>query len=160
MIDDYYTRGWLLHKGMNSLRLLVDTRSVRPVTHPRLQARLFRAKPSLKNKIPVILSGVDGKLKNWRTLMGELRQFHPGLKVSHIKELPKGDFLVIGDSVKMLSYYKTNLKWRQLQVKMLRGLQGQQISKSVNLLYCLWIIITSRILNWFTQNKVLQNPYY
>ena len=31
--------------------------------------------------------------------MGELRQYHPSLKVSQIKELPKGDFLVIGDSV-------------------------------------------------------------
>ena len=31
--------------------------------------------------------------------MGELRQYHPSLKVSQIKELPKGDYLVIGDSV-------------------------------------------------------------
>ena len=31
--------------------------------------------------------------------MGELRQFHLGLKISQIKELPKGDFLIIGDSV-------------------------------------------------------------
>ena len=31
--------------------------------------------------------------------MGELRQYHPSLKVSQIKELPKGDFLVIGHSV-------------------------------------------------------------
>ena len=28
-----------------------------------------------------------------------MRQFHPGLKVSQIKELPKGDFLINGDSV-------------------------------------------------------------
>ena len=31
--------------------------------------------------------------------MGELRQHHPSLKVSQVKELPKGDLLVIGDSV-------------------------------------------------------------
>ena len=31
--------------------------------------------------------------------MGELRQYHPSLKVSGIKELPKGDFLIIGDSI-------------------------------------------------------------
>ena len=31
--------------------------------------------------------------------MGELRQFHPSLKISQIKELSKGDFLIIGDSV-------------------------------------------------------------
>ena len=53
-------------------------------------------KPNLKNKIPMIPSGVDGKFKNWRSIMGELRQYHPSLK---IKELPKNDFLVIGDSV-------------------------------------------------------------
>ena len=31
--------------------------------------------------------------------MGELRQYQPSLKISSIKELPKGDFVVIGDSV-------------------------------------------------------------
>ena len=31
--------------------------------------------------------------------MGELRQYHPGLKVSSIKELPKGDFIVTANSV-------------------------------------------------------------
>ena len=58
-----------------------------------------RPKPSIKNSIPVILSGVDEKFKHWRTLMGELRQYHPSLKISKIKELPKGDFVAIGDSV-------------------------------------------------------------
>ena len=58
-----------------------------------------RPKPSIQNSIPVILNGVDEKFKNWRTLMGELRQFHPSLKISQIKELPKGNFVVIGDSV-------------------------------------------------------------
>ena len=47
----------------------------------------------------MIISGVDPKLKNWRKLMGELRQYHPCLKVSNVKELPKGDFLLIGDSI-------------------------------------------------------------
>ena len=59
-----------------------------------------RPKPaSIKNKIPVILSGIKEEHKNWRKLMGELRQFHPGLKISQIKELPKGHFLIIGDSM-------------------------------------------------------------
>ena len=59
-----------------------------------------RPKPAIiKNKIPVILSGIKAEHKNWRKLLGELRQFHPGLKVSQIKELPKGDFLLIGDSM-------------------------------------------------------------
>ena len=56
-----------------------------------------RPKPAIiKNNIPVILSGIKAEHKNWRKLLGELKQFHPGLKVSQIKELPKGDFLIIG----------------------------------------------------------------
>ena len=31
--------------------------------------------------------------------MGKWRQYHPSLKVSQAKELPKSDLLVIGDSV-------------------------------------------------------------
>ena len=53
----------------------------------------------IKNKIPVILSGIKEEHKAWRKLLGELRQFHPSLKTSQIKELPKGDFLIIGDSM-------------------------------------------------------------
>ena len=71
-----------------------------------------RPKPSLKNKIPVILNGVDGKFKNWRTLMGELRQFHPSLKISQIKELPKCDFLVIGDSVQDIIILQSESKMK------------------------------------------------
>ena len=60
-------------------------------------------RPSLsitKSKIPVIISGIDKKFKTWRSVMGEsLRQFHPSLKVSQVKELPRGDLLIIGDSV-------------------------------------------------------------
>ena len=57
-----------------------------------------RPSPSItKNKIPVIISGIDKKFKTWRSVMGELR--HPSLKVSQVKELPKGDLLIIRDSV-------------------------------------------------------------
>ena len=52
-----------------------------------------RPNPNIKNTIPVILSGVNEEFRNWRKLMGELRQFHPSLKISQIKELSKGDFL-------------------------------------------------------------------
>ena len=59
----------------------------------------IRPRPYPKNTIPVIISGVDPKIKNWRQVMGELRQYHPCLKVSNVKELPKGHFLLIGDSI-------------------------------------------------------------
>ena len=42
---------------------------------------------------------VDEKFKSWRKLTGELRQYHPSLRISIIKELPKGDFVAIGDSL-------------------------------------------------------------
>ena len=57
----------------------------------------IRPRPYPKNTIPVIINGVDPKIKDWRQLMGEPRQYHPCLKVSNVKELPKSDFVLIGD---------------------------------------------------------------
>ena len=58
-----------------------------------------RPKPfTYKNTIPVIFSGIDAKFQNWRSVMGELRQYHHSLKNSQIKELAKGGLLVVGDS--------------------------------------------------------------
>ena len=58
-----------------------------------------RPKPSTyKNTIPVIFSGIDTKFQNWRSIMGELRQYHPSLKISQIKEFAKRGLLVVGDS--------------------------------------------------------------
>ena len=87
----------------------METRSVGPATHLRYQASPSKALPRptplrtparpKPNTIPVIISGVDEKFKSWRKLLGELRQYHPSLKISRIKELPKGDFVAIGDSM-------------------------------------------------------------
>ena len=71
-----------------------------------------RPKPNLRNKIPVILSGVDRKLKTQKSIMGELRQYHPSLKVSQIKELPKGDYSVIGDSVQDIIILQSETKMK------------------------------------------------
>ena len=71
-----------------------------------------RPKPSIKNSILVILSGVDGKFKNWRSIMGELRKYHPSLKVSQIKELPKGDYLVIGYSMQDIIILQSETKMK------------------------------------------------
>ena len=69
-------------------------------------------KPSIKNSIPVILSGVNGKFEHWRSVLGALRQCHPSLKVFQIKKLPKGDSLFIGDSVQgiVISQSETKMK--------------------------------------------------
>ena len=44
--------------------------------------------------------------------MSELRQLHPILKVSQIKELPKCDFLVIGDSVQDVTILQSESKMK------------------------------------------------
>ena len=47
-----------------------------------------------------IISDVDGKIKTWSKQTGELGQYHPSLKILRLKELPKGDFVAIGDSLR------------------------------------------------------------
>ena len=71
-----------------------------------------RPRLSHKNTIPVIISGVDDKIKTRRQLMGELRRYHPGLKVSSIKALPKGDFVIVGDLLQdvIISQSETKMK--------------------------------------------------
>ena len=71
-----------------------------------------RPQPSLKNTIPVIISGVDDKIKTWRQLMGELRQYHPSLKVSSIKALPKGNFVIVGDSLQDVTILQSETKMK------------------------------------------------
>ena len=44
--------------------------------------------------------------------MGKLRQYHASLKVSQIKELPKGDYLVIGDSVQDVVILQSETKMK------------------------------------------------
>ena len=67
------TRGRKKHKASNSPTLPSQPKSgsfeptLGTPVHPR---------PNLENKISVILSGVDGKFKIWRSMMAELRQYH------------------------------------------------------------------------------------
>ena len=44
--------------------------------------------------------------------MGVFRQFHPSLKISQTKELPKGDFLIIGDSVQDVIILQSETKMK------------------------------------------------
>ena len=44
--------------------------------------------------------------------MGKLRQYHPCLKVSNVKELPKGDFLLIGDSIQDVAILQNESKMK------------------------------------------------
>ena len=46
--------------------------------------------------------------------MGELRQYYPSLKISRIKEFPKGDFVAIGNSVQDVIILHNESKMRRL----------------------------------------------
>ena len=80
------TRGRKKRKANNSPTLPSQHKT--GSSEPPLRTQV-RPKPSLKNTIPVILSGVDEKYKNWRKLMGELRQFHPSLKFHRSRSYQK-----------------------------------------------------------------------
>ena len=82
------------------------------VSSEQPQETPVRKRPSHKNTIPVIISGIDEKIKTWRQLMGELRQYHAGLKVSSIKALPKGDFAIIGDSLQDVLILESETKMK------------------------------------------------
>ena len=49
--------------------------------------------------------------------MGELRQFHPSFKIPQIKEPPKGDFVVIGDSVQDVIILQSESKMKATLAK-------------------------------------------
>ena len=85
------------HKATSSPMLLSTLqRTMSSEQPPETPAR---PKPSTyKNNIRVIFSGIDAKFQNWRSIIGELRQHHPSLKISQIKELAKGGLLGVGDS--------------------------------------------------------------
>ena len=105
------------HKAISSPTLLTLQKTGSSETPPVTPAR---PKSSYKNKISVIISGVDKKFQNWRQIIGELKQYHPLLKVSSIKELPKGDFIVFGHSVQNMIILQNESKLRQLQAKKYR----------------------------------------
>ena len=97
------------HKAISSPTLLTLQKTGSSETPPVTPAR---PKSSYKNKISVIISGVDKKFQNWRQIIGELKQYHPLLKVSSIKELPKGDFIVIGHSVQNMIILQNESKMK------------------------------------------------
>ena len=55
--------------------------------------------------------------------MGELRQYHPSLKVPNVKELPKGDFLIIGDSIQDVIILQSETK--------MKAASGQKVKVSL-----------------------------
>ena len=100
------TRGSKRGKASISPTLPNQPKPVSPLGTP------VRPKPYRKSTISVIISGVDEKFKSWRKQWAKLRQYHPRLKISMIKELLKGDFLVIGDSLQDVTILQNENKMK------------------------------------------------
>ena len=92
-----------------------------------------RPRPSHKNTIPVIISGIDDKIKTWMQLMGELREYHSCLKVSSIKALPKSDFVIIGDSLQDVLILQSETKMKaaldqKVKISLPKAFQTNKVS--------------------------------
>ena len=115
------TRGSKKRKASTSPTLPNQTKPSSPENPPGTPVRPRPgSKPYRKNTIPLIISGVDEKFKSWRKLTGGLRQYHPSLKISMIKELPKGDFVAIGDSLQDVIILRNKSKMKAALGKTLR----------------------------------------
>ena len=65
--------------------------------------------------------------------MGELRQYHPGLKVSSIKALPKGDFVLVGDSLQDVIILQSETKMKaalgqKVKISLPKAFQTNKVS--------------------------------
>ena len=65
--------------------------------------------------------------------MGELRQYYPGLKVSSIKALPKGDFVLVGDSLQDVIILQSETKMKaalgqKVKISLPKAFQTNKVS--------------------------------
>ena len=119
------TRGRKKRKASNSPTLPSQPK---PGSSEPSLGTLVCPKPSYKNTIPVIISGVDDKFENWRTDT----QYHPSLKISRIKELPKDDFVIIEDLVQDVIILQNETKMKaalgqKVKVSVLKAFQTSKV---------------------------------
>ena len=88
--------------------------------------------------------------------MGKLRQFHPSLKISQIKELPKGDFLVISDSVQDIIILPSENKMKTaIDKKVKVSLQTNKVqTKSLAIKGVPTNIMDTELLEFLDLNKI------
>ena len=66
-----------------------------------------------KNKTPLIATGIDPKFNTPIKIMGELRQYHPNLRVFQIKQTKNG-WIFIGDTPKDFAILQSEPKMQQV----------------------------------------------
>ena len=91
---------------------------------------------SVKNVIPVILSGVDPKLCTKVKLMSELKHFHSHIKVSKVLEKKNNSFLIIGDTPRDVAILQSKTKMKaclgqNVKISLPKAYQSSQPKKSL-----------------------------
>ena len=92
-----------------------------------------------KNKTPLIATGIDPKFKTPIQIMSELRQYHPSLRVSQIKQTKNG-WIFIGDTPKYFNILQSEAEMKQVfrpkvKVTLPRSYHSADASKSKILVF-------------------------
>ena len=69
--------------------------------------------PAIKNRTPIIATGIDPKFNTQLRITSELRQYHPSLRVFKIKQTQNG-WIFIGDTPKDLAILQSEPKMQQV----------------------------------------------
>ena len=72
-----------------------------------------------KNKTPLIATGIEPKFNTSIKIMSELKQYHPNLRVSQIKQTKNG-WIFIGDTPKDFTFLQSEPKMQQVFGKKLK----------------------------------------
>ena len=98
-----------------------------------------RSKPSnfnYRNTVPVIFRDADPKFTSVKHVMSELSQFHPELRVSRVKNLPKQGFLIVGNTPRDVVILQSETKMKacsgkNLKISLPRAYQNKDKSKTL-----------------------------
>ena len=98
-----------------------------------------RSKPSNFNylkTVPVIFRDADPNFTSVKQVMSELSQYHPELRVSRVKDLPKQGFLIVGNTPRDVVILQSETKMKaclgkNLKISLPRAYQSKDKSKTL-----------------------------
>ena len=82
------------------------------------------------NTVPVIFRDADPKFTSVKHVMSELSQFHPELRVSRVKDLPKQGFLIVGNTPRDIVILQSETKMKACLGKNLKVYQEPTKTKT------------------------------
>ena len=91
---------------------------------------------SYPNTVPVIFRDADPKFTSVKQVMSELSQYHPELRVSRVKDLPKQGFLIVGNTPRDVIILQNETKMKaclgkNLQISLPKAYQNKDKSKTL-----------------------------